>query len=164
MGAGLTHHMEEYDKKTIEEIVHFIRPIYYNAQTILPYEVERVAASWKIMVNDKAEEYWRLKREFPENVPCKTSIDFFGNRFFKRLIEIHPSCKPLFTKSTMAMGQIICAMFTTLVTAIHNGEHEKWMKTIEELVERHNQIGVHAVECKFFDNFAVLLLIFIILQ
>ena len=121
-------------------------PVYYTTQPLLPHEKERAIAAWKDISNNKSKEFYRLKKEHPE-YPCKTPMEFFGNQFFRRMIEVHPTSQGLFTKSTMKLGALLLRMISFTIQELDEPE-EAFVKTFQNLAHCHNKLGVKACECK----------------
>jgi hypothetical protein len=114
-----------------------------------PHEKERALKSWRLISNGQASEFFRLKKADPENIPCKTPMEFFGNRFYRRLLEVHPTCQSMFAKTTMKQGSLLLRMISFVINTMEEEDESKFIKSMESLAHSHNKIGVKAVECKF---------------
>lgn len=134
-------------KRTQEEVIAFVMPIYYSKAPLLPHEKEQAIKAWRYISAGQSPEFFRLKKEDPNNVPCKSPMEFFGNQFYRRLLEVHPTCRGLFTKSTMKQGQLLLRMISFAVSELDEDE-SKFIKTFQNLATCHNKIGVKACECK----------------
>lgn len=138
-------------KKTEAEIVAFVMPIYYSKVPLLPHEKEMATKAWKYISTGQAQEFYRLKREDPDNTPCKTPMEFFGNQFYRRLLEVHPTCRGIFTKSTLKQGELLLRMLSFAVSEL-NEDETKFNKTFHNLANCHNRIGVKACEYGIFGE------------
>ncbi len=138
----------EYDGETADKLVDFMYPIYYNREPLSPLEKQKAIHSFRLISTNQAEEFYRLKQEDPDNVTCASPMDFFGNRFYKRFLEIHPTCQPLFGKSTLKQGTLLFRMMTLVVSDLEQPDEEKFKKTFEAIAHSHNRIGVRSAECK----------------
>eukprot|EP00981_Chlorochromonas_danica_P006050 scaffold1263_cov170-Ochromonas_danica.AAC.14 len=73
-------------KDSFDQIFAFLTPIYYTTEPLLDFEKEVVIKTWKEIINARAAEFWRIKKENAD-IPCKTPVQYFGNQFFIRLLE-----------------------------------------------------------------------------
>lgn len=80
---------------------------------------------------------------------CHTLMEFFGNRFVKRFIEVHPVVKHMFNKNTVKQGTLFFRMISFTVTALD--DESKFESQFAALVKTHNRMGIRAVECKLRD-------------
>lgn len=133
---------------SIDEIVEYILPIYYVKSPLRPHEKEKIKSSWNIIVTNRAQEFYRLKKDDPEHTPCHNPMEFFANRFYRRLIEVHPTCQVMFNKSTFKQGQLLMNMISLIVSALDTKDQVKFEGIIKSLAEGHNRIGVRSVDCK----------------
>lgn len=136
-------------KRTEEEVIAFVMPIYYSKVPLLPEEKDKAIKAWKYISTGQSPEFFRLKKEDPNNVPCKSPMEFFGNQFYRRLLEVHPTCRGLFTKSTMKQGQLLLRMISFALSELDENDDAKFLKTFQNLASCHNKIGVKAVECEY---------------
>eukprot|EP00981_Chlorochromonas_danica_P000312 scaffold78_cov203-Ochromonas_danica.AAC.5 len=132
--------------KTEEEVKYFLMPVYYTTAPLLPHEKELAVKAWKEIANARAKEFWRVKNLDPEAVTCKTPMEYFGNQFFLRLFDTHPTCRGLFSKGSMREGQALLRMISFIISEIDN--EEKLEKNLIALAHSHNKLGVKAVECQ----------------
>ena len=139
----------------VDEIVEFIRPVYYSKSPLLPHEKAQAVKVWRIILKDTAKEFHRRKREEPELTPCVTSVEFFSNRLYRRLVDIHPYCQNLFSKSTMDQGTLLIKMVTLLVN--ESGNNEVYATALHALALHHCHLGVRSAECKLIYLFLSLL-------
>lgn len=136
--------------KTEEEVKYFLMPVYYTTAHLLPHEKEIAVKAWKEIANARAKEFWRVKNLNPDAVTCKTPMEYFGNQFFLRLFDTHPTCRSLFAKGSMKEGQALLRMMSFIVSEIDN--EEKLEKNLTTLAHSHNKMGVKAVEYGLFGE------------
>lgn len=143
------------DAATEKELIELLYPIYYNIEPITAHEKQKAIESFHLISGNQSEEFYRMKKEDPTTITCNSPMEFFGNRFYKRLIEIHPTCQPLFAKSTMKQGTLLLRMMSLVVADLQNPDPEKFKKTFEAIANSHNRIGVRAAECKYLLSYSV---------
>ncbi len=143
-----------------DQIIDYVMPIYYTKLPLLPHCKEKLIAGWKKISANKAEGFYKLKQEHPEQVPCPTPMVFFANRIVMRLCEVHPVCNSMFKKSTLKQGTLILNMFTALIKEIENPE--AFNKYLKMLALSHIKLGVRATECKEMRSLTLTLLLFVI--
>ncbi len=120
-------------------------PIYYIDEVLNDVEKEKAIKSWKLIAGGRAEEFLRLKKLNPD-MPEATSVDYFGNVFCERFMEVHPMSKSMFTKSAKKQGSLFFRMISFTISSLDDGD--KFEKTFLTMANSHNRIGVRAVECK----------------
>eukprot|EP01039_Chlorochromonas_danica_P007186 gene7186-7953_t len=130
-------------KVSFDQLLAFVTPVYYNPQPLLPFEKEIATKNWKDIINCRAAEFWRIKKADP-TIPCKSPPQYFGNQFFLRLLEVHPTSKGLFTGGTMSRGETFVKMVSFIIDKLDN--EERLAKTLETLINSHCRMGVRAVE------------------
>mmetsp|Transcript_17009 Transcript_17009/g.18440 ORF Transcript_17009/g.18440 Transcript_17009/m.18440 type:complete len:241 (+) Transcript_17009:84-806(+) len=133
-----------------EQIIDYVMPIYYTKLPLLSHCKKKLIAGWKKISANKAEGFYKLKREHPEQVPCPTPMEFFANRIVIRLCEVHPVCNSMFKKSSLKQGTLILNMFTALIKEIDNPE--AFNKYLKMLALSHIKIGVKATEFGIFGE------------
>lgn len=130
-----------------KEIIPFVMPIYYTTAPILPIELEAATKAWKMILNNRCENFNRMKKEQnPTAAELENATEFFFHVFYERLFDIHPGCRKLFTRSIHKQGSFFLRFFSMCIAEID--EPEKLEKTLENLTNIHNKMGVKAVECK----------------
>jgi hemoglobin-like flavoprotein len=134
----------EQAKKTEEEIAQFVMPIFYTKDQITTEELAAATAAWKLIVNNKAKYFLAKKAADPDRYPMMTCMEYFYDVFYNRLFDVHPSCKPLFKKSINRQGSFFVRMVSMLLGDV--ADSEKWFKTLDNLANIHNKMGVKAVE------------------
>eukprot|EP01039_Chlorochromonas_danica_P007185 gene7185-7952_t len=138
-----------HGKISFEQIFIYVAPIYYTAQPLLPFEKEVVIKTWKDIINCRAAEFWKKKKEDP-TIPCKSPPQYFGNQFFLRLLEVHPTSKGLFTGGTMSRGETFVKMISFIIDKLDNDE--RLAKTLETLINSHVRMGVRSSEFGVFGE------------
>eukprot|EP01039_Chlorochromonas_danica_P007517 gene7517-8314_t len=134
---------------SFDTIFAYLTPIYYTTEPLLDLEKEVVIKTWKEIINNRAAEFWRIKKETP-NIPCKSPIQYFGNQFFIRLLEVNPTCKGMFTGGTMSRGETFVKMISFIVDKLE--DDDRLARTLETLVNSHCRMGVKAVEFSVFGD------------
>lgn len=137
----------------VQLISRLLLPIYYTEDTLTDEERVKVVKSWKQIAGGRSEEFLRVKKLHPD-MEENTSVDYFGNIFCQRFMEVHPMSKPMFTKSAKKQGSLFFRMISFTISSLEDGE--KFDKTFLAMANSHNRIGVRAVECKY-DDVIVLL-------
>eukprot|EP01039_Chlorochromonas_danica_P006262 gene6262-6903_t len=136
-------------KLSFDQILAFVTPIYYTTQPLLPFEKEVVIKTWKDIINCRAAEFWKKKKEDP-TIPCKSPPQYFGNQFFLRLLEVHPTCKGLFTGGTMSRGETFVKMISFIIDKL--GDDDRLARTLETLINSHCRMGVRSMEFGVFGE------------
>lgn len=152
MGATVstTHKVaERVDAVNVEsEVIPFVMPIYYTEEPITPHELEAALKVWKMILNNRSEHFLALKRANTDKdvQEAENCMDYFMHNFYLRLFDIHPNCQKLFHRSIHKQGSFFLRFLSMCVAEV--SEPEKLEKTMENLANIHNKIGVKAVECK----------------
>jgi len=133
-----------------EQIIDYVMPIYYTKLPLLSHCKKKLIAGWKKISANKAEGFYKLKREHPEQVPCPTPMEFFANRIVIRLCEVHPVCASMFKKSSVKQGTLFLNMFTALIKALD--QPEEFNKTLRMLASSHIKMGIRATEFGIFGE------------
>ncbi len=142
--GGDSHHSRGFlDDTTL--VAKLLLPIYYTDALLEDHEKDKAIKSWKQIASGRTDEFLRLKKLHPD-MPETTSVDYFGNVFSERFVEVHPLSKPMFTKSPKRQASVFFRMIAFTVASLDDGE--KFEKTFLTMANAHNRIGVRAVECK----------------
>lgn len=134
---------------SMEEIIAFVRPIFYTDDAITKEELDAATLVWKMILNNKSQHFLSLRAADPNFVPLNC-MEYFYDIFYNRLFDVHPSCRTLFKKSISKQGSFFLRMISLLLTEID--DKEKFFRTLENLANIHNKMGVKAVECKSIVN------------
>ncbi len=130
----------------VDQVIDYVLPIYYTKLPLLPHCKERLVNGWKKISANKAEGFYKLKREHPEQVPCPTPMEFFANRLVIRLCEVHPVCNSMFKKNSLKQGILFLNMFTALIKALD--QPDAFHAQLKMLALSHIKMGIRATECK----------------
>eukprot|EP01031_Cornospumella_fuschlensis_P026019 gene26019-31421_t len=130
-------------RKTEEEIVRFVMPLFYTKAPITPEEKAAAEKAWKMIINNHCSYFFELKAQHPE-IEHKTVTEYFYDVFYNRFFDVNPSCRGLFQKSISKQGSFLIRMISLLLQEVD--EAEKLQKTLSNLTHLHNKIGVKAVE------------------
>ena len=136
---------EGVDHLPVQKLLDYVMPIYYTKLPLLPHEKQKILHSWKLIIANKAAGFYKLKAEDPDFTPCGSPMEFFANRITIRLIEVHPVCQAMFTKTTLKQGQAFMNMITFLVNEM---DSNKFKTQLEMLAASHSKMGIRASECK----------------
>lgn len=128
-----------------ERMVELLMPIYYTSVPLLQFEKDKAIKAWKLISGGLAPEFYRLKKNDPANVPCKTPMEFFGNQLVKRFISVHPVCQHMFSNTTLKQGTLFFRMISFVIATLE--DEEKFDSHFAMLARTHNRMGVRAVEC-----------------
>lgn len=152
MGATVstTHKVaERVESVNVEkEVIPFVMPIYYTEEPITQNELDAAMKVWKMILNNRSEHFLALKRVNTDKdvQEAENCMDYFMHNFYIRLFDIHPNCQKLFHRSIHKQGSFFLRFLSMCVAEV--SEPEKLEKTMENLANIHNKIGVKAVECE----------------
>jgi len=135
----------------VDQVIDYVLPIYYTKLPLLPHCKERLVNGWKKISANKAEGFYKLKREHPEQVPCPNPMEFFANRLVIRLCEVHPVCNSMFKKSSLKQGILFLNMFSALIQTLD--QPEVFNAQLKMLALSHIKMGIRATECKDVQSF-----------
>lgn len=128
-----------------DTVVRLLLPVYFTNDTLTPEDIELVAKSWKLIAGNQVPLFSQMKKLDP-SVTAQSCIEYFGDEFSRRFLEVHPLAKSMFTKSTMKQGSLFSRMISFTVKALD--DTDKFDKTFATMTTSHNRMGVRAVECK----------------
>lgn len=132
-------------KKTQQEVVKLMMPVYYTPETIDATERKYAVDSWNLIVTARSPEY--LAQKSSPDFQYGSCITFFYDSFYKRLFDIHPMCRQLFRKGMQSQGTFLVKMISLSLSELE--DPNKFDKTLIKLAEVHFQRGVKAIECKY---------------
>eukprot|EP00349_Pseudokeronopsis_sp_Brazil_P008552 CAMPEP_0202961296 /NCGR_PEP_ID=MMETSP1396-20130829/5351_1 /ASSEMBLY_ACC=CAM_ASM_000872 /TAXON_ID= /ORGANISM="Pseudokeronopsis sp., Strain Brazil" /LENGTH=235 /DNA_ID=CAMNT_0049681009 /DNA_START=54 /DNA_END=761 /DNA_ORIENTATION=+ len=138
---------ERVDMNNVElEVIPFVMPIYYVEEPMKQSELDAAMRVWKMILNNRSEHFLAMKRlNVDKDVQeAENCMDYFMHNFYIRLFDIHPNCKKLFHRSIHKQGSFFLRFLTMCVAEV--SEPEKLDKTMENLANIHNKLGVKAVE------------------
>lgn len=151
MGSVSSVNLPAEDKKSasscsIQEMSAVLMPIYFVEDPITEVEKDKAVRSWRMIASGQAVEFYRLKKADPINTPCSTPMEFFGNRFILRFLEVHPIAAPMFNKTSMKQGTLFFRMVAFTIAALD--DDAKFDSQFVTLAKSHNRMSIRAVECK----------------
>lgn len=126
-----------------EYTVNLVLPIYYTKQNLTEFERSEAFKVWKLVTSSKAPLYLEAKKKDP-NFPYPLCSDYFYAVFFERLIDIHPTSRNLFQKSSQRMRQSFLSSFGMILNLMD--DPEKFQRCLVNLAHVHNKIGIKAIE------------------
>lgn len=129
--------------KNAQEVVKLMYPLYYTTINISKDEHALASAAWESILNDKSEEFLRMKGT--PDFPYSSCVIFFYDTFYTRLFNVHPMSRNLFKNGMRSQGKFLVKMITLALSEI-NDSTGKFDKTLIKLAEVHNERGVKAVE------------------
>lgn len=130
-------------KKSEENIVALMMPVYYSTEQLTDTEFEAAKACWASIVTNTAPAFLALRRD--ASFGHSTCITYFYHNFYTRLFDIHPMSKELFRDVNM-QGKFLVKMLSLSLS--ERSDPEKYENTLIKLAEIHNERGIKAVECK----------------
>jgi hypothetical protein len=135
------------DRKSLEELVHFLQPIYFINAPLNPEEKKALTASWRSIIFNNPREFERVKEVHLDAGICNSFPEYFAKRFFSRFVEVHPVSGPMFSKTSEKQGRLFMNMITLIVNAEEEGNDNKMTGALSALVKSHCPMGIRAVEC-----------------
>lgn len=142
--------------KRREELVKIMLPVYYLDDEVTHAELEIAKENWNCISFDSTEVY-QLKRSDP-NFTYNSAMDYFITLFYTRLFDVHPVSRDLF-KNMTGQGQFLKRLVALAFS--EKADPQKFQLALIRLAEVHNQRGVKAVECKFFEYESFLFVLYL---
>eukprot|EP01040_Poterioochromonas_malhamensis_P008009 gene8009-8657_t len=125
-------------KKSEEEVVKLMFPVYYCDDMLTTEEDILVERAWNLVLTDGAFSY-RLKAQRSHS----SCIAYFYELFYNRLFDVHPGARDLF-KDIQSQGKFLVKMISLGLS--EKVDQKKYTDTLTKLAEIHNERGVKAVE------------------
>lgn len=125
------------------EIIALLMPLFYIKAPLLPSELEEATRVWKIIVKNQSKHFAELKTANP-NLQPKLVSEYLHLVFYNRLFEVHPGCRGMFNRALNKMN--LLPMISLVLSKLD--DEPSLRKTLNNLVNVHNRIGIKAVECK----------------
>jgi hemoglobin-like flavoprotein len=125
------------------EVMNLLMPIYYvpNCEITLR-ETATCLSVWNAILDDATPNYIMTKIQPGFLYPsCKV---WFYYTFYDRLFDIHPMCKPLFTRGVDSIGIFLVKMISMALGQCD--DPKKFRESMVELAQRHCERGVKANE------------------
>lgn len=127
-----------------EEIVLLMMPVYYIPKAeVTTRDITACQNVWNLIVEDKSDAFTEFKKNDPSSAP-ETCIIWFYHVFYERLFNVHPLCRPLFTKGVESVGAFLVQMVSMSLSQLRDSQ--KFEKTMTSLAARHCERGVKASE------------------
>lgn len=131
-------------KERIDEIVKFVLPVYYTTAPITAEELDEANKVWKMVMNNRSVHFDSMKKADPEKIHHANVMELFYEVFYTRQFDVHPTCKPLFKRPINKQGNFLMRIISMLLAEID--QPDKFHKTLVNLTNLHNKIGVVAYE------------------
>jgi hemoglobin-like flavoprotein len=126
-----------------EEIVLLMMPVYYHASAeVTNRDITACQNVWNLILEDQSPSFLEYKKATDN--PPPTCIIWFYHVFYERLFNIHPLCRPLFTKGVESVGSFLVQMVSMSLSQLR--DVTKFKKTMTSLAARHCERGVKASE------------------
>ncbi len=157
MGGGQSSSSSERTKptlgKNLQDIVKLMMPVYYTLDPITPDEHSTAQKSWEMILSNTAPGFLEQRKSSVEfSRKFTTSIMYFSDCFYARLFDVHPMARNLF-RDMKSQGKFLVKMISLSLSEV--ADAEKFTRTLEKLAEIHNERGVKAVECEFWQLFLI---------
>jgi hemoglobin-like flavoprotein len=118
-------------------------PVYFVANVeVTNRDITCCQNVWNLILDDQSPGYIEHKTSNEQAHP--TCIVWFYHVFYERLFNIHPLCRPLFTKGVESVGAFLVQMVSMSLSQLRDSS--KFQKTMTALAARHCERGVKASE------------------
>lgn len=124
-----------------KEVIALLMPLFYTKAPMTPTELSEANRIWQIIVRNQSKHFAALKAANASLAP-KLASEYLHLVFYNRLFEVHPGCRGLFSRALNKMN--LLPMISLMLSKL--GEPESLHKTLLNLVNVHNKIGIKAVE------------------
>lgn len=131
-------------KKSEEEVIRLMMPVYYNSTSIDAAERKLAQDSWNLILDDKSPLF--KERKGKPDFPYQSCVTFFYDTFYTRLFDIHPTCRHMFKNGMRSQGKFLVKMISLALSELD--DPEKFDRNLVKLAEIHYERGVKSVECK----------------
>lgn len=85
-------------------------PVYYIADAeVTNRDITACQNVWNLILDDQSEAYLEYKKS--TDSPHGSCIIWFYHVFYERLFNIHPLCRPLFTKGVESVGAFLVQIY-----------------------------------------------------
>jgi hemoglobin-like flavoprotein len=118
-------------------------PVYYipNAE-VNTRDVTACQNVWNMILEDQSPKWLERVQSGDKKYP--SCITWFYNVFYERLFNVHPLCRPLFTKGIESIGSFLVQMVSMSLSMLR--DNAKFKRLMAELAKRHCERGVKASE------------------
>lgn len=131
-------------QKSEEDVIQLMMPVYYMKSVTDEKDRKIAMDSWELILNDLSPVY--LQRKGQPDFHFTACVTFFYDAFYKRLFDIHPTCRHMFKSGMRSQGKFLVRMITLSLTELD--DPEKFDQTLIRLAEIHYARGVKTAECK----------------
>jgi hemoglobin-like flavoprotein len=115
-----------------------------HSPEITPQDLTNAKASWNLIIEDESPLYKELVLDLTFRETHHSCITWFYSEFYRRLFDVHPACRPLFSTGLVSQGKFLVKMVSLSLACITH--REKFTKAMEDLAMRHCERGVRGVE------------------
>lgn len=164
MGGGMSssHIYAEAKKlqKSDIEIVKLMMPVYYTLTPTNANDITIASGTWDMVLKDTSPQFIENKSkpiilalaeaeaEADEHgklevVPA-SCIMWFYDTFYKRLFDVHPTCKPMFHGGIKKQGKFLVRLLSLALSELN--DPAKFDATLTALAEQHCIRGIKAIE------------------
>jgi hypothetical protein len=151
---SIHHHQQQQQQQLSErpslappseaDIIRLLMPMYFTMQPLQQDELNAANHVWKLIVRNQCAHFNAIKAAHPEK-NYQGVAEYLHTVFYERLFLVHPSCRSLFQRAVSKMNLIpMISMFLTKLD-----QPDQLRKSLLNLVNVHNKIGIKAVECKY---------------
>lgn len=129
-------------KKSEEEVIRLMLPVFYNSTPIDAKERKMAMDSWNLILDDQSPIF--RERKGKPDFPYQSCVTFFYDSFYTRLFDIHPTCRHMFKSGMRAQGKFLVKMISLALSELD--DPEQFDKNLVKLAEIHYERGVKSVE------------------
>lgn len=149
MGGFTSAHMHNASVPlSLDHIIKVMLPVYYDDSPITDEEYHLALNSWDLILQDKISSFQTLKED-PKFIYSNSKM-YFCDLYYKRLFDIHPLAKDLFTRHS-TKGDLLIRMISVAFHERTNPHEHKF--ALEKIAQIHNTKGVKSIECKYSLSF-----------
>ena len=106
--------------------------------------------SWRSIHDDKSRHFRSLKKA-NKQMQFRNSLEYFKHLFYTRLFDLHPWTQAFFaSKHPPAKKAFLSKMIS--MTLLHLDEEQEFAAMFEKIAEKHNNMGVRAVDYAIFSG------------
>ena len=145
-------------KKSEEEIVRLLMPVYYTCLIPNADDIRVAGDAWNLILTDSSHTFIEQKRtdelkdleeveidgSGAKVILAPSCIMWFYDIFYKRLFDVHPSCKHMFAGGIKQQGKFLVRMLSLALSEL--ADPSKFDATLVMLAKQHCDRGIKAVE------------------
>jgi len=155
MGGGASksaYQVNRKFKRSDMEVVQLMMPVYYVIIPVLEEDIHIAKEAWKHVLDDTSPAYLAKKEDFKvkalasqdaEEIPSSCMMWFYDT-FYKRLFDVHPTCRSMFTGGLKTQGKFLVKLLSLALSLLN--DTSKFNETLIKLAEAHCIRGVKAIE------------------